>query len=187
MYLNKLPEDILFIIFNNIDLHKLHNIELVSNNISIIFNNYIQYQYKCSLKILKTNLNSYNKHINILYNLLNINKNLINNLIYYSYDNNFKLFIKNILLINKLNIYEYRSYIYKLINKYYVLFNYIISNIDNTYIIFLNLCKYKKCKNIYYIHVNIRNSYTNFYNFLILYNYIKYFIKNLSYNKIIYI
>ena len=41
MYLNKLPEDILFIIFNNIDLHKLHNIELVSNNISIIFNNYI--------------------------------------------------------------------------------------------------------------------------------------------------
>ena len=86
MYLNKLPEDILFIIFNNIDLHKLHNIELVSNNISIIFNNYIQYQYKCSLKILKNNLNSYNKHINILYNLLNINKNLINNLIHYSYD-----------------------------------------------------------------------------------------------------
>ena len=187
MYLYDLPIDILYLIFNNIELYKINNIELISHNFSIIIKEYIQYQYKCSLKILKKNLNDYNKNINILCNLLYINKNLIHNLIYYSDNNNFKNFVKNIYLINKINMFEYKNYIYNLINKYYTLFTYIISNINNTYIIFLNLCKYKKCNNIYYINVNVKNSYINFSNFLILYNYLKYLIKNLSYKYLIYL
>ena len=187
MYLYNLPNDILFLIINNIQLYKINNIELISNNFSIIIKEYIQYQYKCSLKILKQNLNDYNKNINILCNLLYINKNLINNLIYYSENNKFKKFIKHIYLLNKINIFEYKNYIYDLINKYYLLFTHIISNISNTYIIFLNLCKYKRCKNIYYLHVNVKNSYINFYNFLILYKYLQFLVNNLSYNYINYI
>lgn len=187
MYLYNLPNDILFLIINNIELYKINNIELISKDFSLIINKYIKYQYKCSLKILKENLNDYNKHINILYTLLNKNNNVIQNLIYYSIDNKFTQFIKKIYLIDKINIFEYKNYIYNLINKYYSLFNYIISNINNTYIIFLNLCKYKRCKNIYYLHINIKNSYINFYNFLILYKYLKFLINNLSYNYINYI
>ena len=187
MYLYNLPNDILFLIINNIELYKINNIELISKQFSLVINNYIKYQYKCSIKILKDNLNDYNKYINILHNLLNINNNVIEKLIYYSIDNKFTKFIKNIYLINKINIFEYKNYIYDLINKYYLLFTHIISNISNTYIIFLNLCKYKRCKNIYYLHINIKNSYTNFYKFLILYRYLKFLINNLSYNYINYI
>lgn len=181
MKLVDLPNDILYIIINKIDINKLYEIELVNKYLLVIINNTFFMKYNYPYSILKTNIYNYNNHIDLLNKIL-FNKNSILNKFLYHTDNlYFRQLIKNSFVINKLDTVKYKDIIYKIIYMYYNLFNQILLHINKTYLIFIDINKYKRNNNIYYIYINREYTYKNFFDFINIYKYLKY----LNYNKIL--
>ena len=166
-------------ILNNLKIDNIINIELVSKNNYNLINKYIINKYNINFISFKKNLYLFYNDIDILHNLLNNNKTIFKNInIYYKYVNinNFNNLIKMMK-----NNYNYKSLFLKIFKFYTKLFHIIINNINITNIFFFQLNKTLVNQNVYYLFVNIKHTFKNFYNFLILYNYLKYFINN---NKI---
>ena len=113
--------------------------------------------------------------------LLYKNINLFDKFIYYSDNIYFKKLIKKSFSIYNMNKFENKDIIYKIINIYYRLFNEIIMNIRTTYLIFLDINKYERYKNVYTMYINKLNSYKNLFNFIKIFKILKY----LNFNKII--
>ena len=119
-------------------------------------------------------------YIYLLTKLL-FNKNSILNKFLHHTDNlYFRNLIKNSFVINKLDTIKYKDFIYKIIYIYYNLFNEVLLHINKTYLIFIDIDKYKRNNNLYSIYINIKYTYRNFYDFINIYKYLKY----LNYNKI---
>ena len=180
MNILNLPNDILQIILNKVDINKLYIIELVNKSFLNIINNTFFIKYNYSYNILKSNINNFNSYIHLLTKIL-FNKNSILNKFLYHTDNlYFRNLIKNSFVINKLDIIKYKDFIYKIIYIYYNLFNEVLLHINKTYLIFIDIDKYKRNNNLYSIYINIKYTYRNFYDFINIYKY----LKNLNYNKI---
>ena len=180
MNILNLPNDILQIILNKVDINKLYIIELVNKSFLNIINNTFFIKYNYSYNILKSNINNFNSYIHLLTKIL-FNKNSILNKFLYHTDNlYFRNLIKNSFVINKLDIIKYKDFIYKIIYIYYNLFNEVLLHINKTYLIFIDIDKYKRNNNLYSIYINIKYTYRNFYDFINIYKYLKY----LNYNKI---
>ena len=181
MILLDLPNDILYIIINKIDINKLYIIELVNKSLLNIINNTFFIKYNYSYNILKNNIYSFNNHIDILNKILFNKNSILNKLLYHTDNLCFRKLIKNSFVINKINTIKYKDIIYKIIYIYYNLFNEILLHINKTYLIFMDINKYKRNNNIYYVYINIKYTYKNFYDFLNIYKYLKY----LNYNKVL--
>ncbi len=180
MNILNLPNDILQIIINKVDINKLYIIELVNKSFLNIINNTFFIKYNYSYNILKSNINNFNLYIYLLTKLL-FNKNSILNKFLHHTDNlYFRNLIKNSFVINKLDTIKYKDFIYKIIYIYYNLFNEVLLHINKTYLIFIDIDKYKRNNNLYSIYINIKYTYRNFYDFINIYKYLKY----LNYNKI---
>ena len=107
-------------------------------------------------------------------------KSILNKFLYHTDNLYFRNLIKNSFVINKLDTIKYKDFIYKIIYIYYNLFNEILLHINKTYLIFIDIDKYKRNNNLYSIYINIKYTYRNFYDFINIYKYLKY----LNYNKI---
>ena len=82
------------------------------------------------------------------------------------------------------NNYDYKKYILKILKFYSNIFSIIINNITFTNIFFYKINRSEINNDLYYIFINIKETFKNFYKFLALYNYIKYFIYNNDNNYI---
>ena len=181
MNILNLPNDILYEIFKNININSFLNIELTNNDFNIIIKNFILYKYKYSYNNLKLNLYNFNNNIYFLNKILFNKTSVLNKLVYHTNDLKFRSLIKTSFMINQVDIFENKDLIYKIINIYYILFNQILLHINTTYLIFIDINKYKKYNNINYIYINKEYTYKNFYNFINIYKYLKY----LNFNKVI--
>jgi len=181
MILLDLPNDILYNIINKIDINKLYIIEQVNKSLLNIINNTFFIKYNYSYDILKTNIYSFNNRIDILNKVLFNKNSILNKLLYHTDNISFRKLIKNSFVINTLDIIKNKDFVYKIIYIYYNLFNEILLHINKTYLIFIDINKYKRNNNIYYLYVNIKYTYKNFYDFLNIFKYLKY----LNYNKVL--
>lgn len=180
MNILNLPNDILQIIINKVDINKLYIIELVNKSFLNIINNTFFIKYNYSYNILKSNINNFNSYIHLLTKLLFNKKSILNKFLYHTDNLYFRNLIKNSFVINKLDTIKYKDFIYKIIYIYYNLFNEVLLHINKTYLIFIDIDKYKRNNNLYSIYINIKYTYRNFYDFINIYKYLKY----LNYNKI---
>ena len=180
MNILNLPNDILQIIINKVDINKLYIIELVNKSFLNIINNTFFIKYNYSYNILKSNINNFNSYIHLLTKLLFNENSILNKFLYHTDNLYFRNLIKNSFVINKLDTIKYKDFIYKIIYIYYNLFNEILLHINKTYLIFIDIDKYKRNNNLYSIYINIKYTYRNFYDFINIYKYLKY----LNYNKI---
>ena len=176
-----LNNDIFFNIFKDIKITKLNILELSNKNLNNKIKDYLEYIYKNDYKIIKAKFNIYDSNIYYLNTLLYKNINLFDKFIYYSDNIYFKKLIKKSFSIYNLNKFENKDVIYKIINIYYKLFDEIIMNIRTTYLIFLDINKYERYKNVYTMYINKLNSYKNLFNFIKIFKILKY----LNFNKII--
>ena len=176
-----LNNDIFFNIFKDIKITKLNILELSNKNLNNKVKDYLEYIYKNNYKIIKAKFNIYDSNIYYLNTLLYKNINLFDKFIYYSDNIYFKKLIKKSFSIYNLNKFENKDVIYKIINIYYKLFDEIIMNIRTTYLIFLDINKYERYKNVYTMYINKLNSYKNLFNFIKIFKILKY----LNFNKII--
>tara|TARA_B100001175_G_C19482880_1_gene628113 strand:- start:683 stop:1228 length:546 start_codon:yes stop_codon:yes gene_type:complete len=176
-----LNNDIFFNIFKDIKITKLNILELSNKNLNNKVKDYLEYIYKNDYKIIKAKFNIYDSNIYYLNTLLYKNINLFDKFIYYSDNIYFKKLIKKSFSIYNLNKFENKDVIYKIINIYYKLFDEIIMNIRTTYLIFLDINKYERYKNVYTMYINKLNSYKNLFNFIKIFKILKY----LNFNKII--
>ena len=181
MFLLDLPNDILHIIINKIDINKLYIIELVNKSLLNIINNTFFLKYNYSYNILKTNICNYNNHIDLLNKILFSKNSILNKFLYLTDNIYFRKLIKNSFVINQLDTIKYKDIFYKIIYIYYNLFNEVLLHINKTYLIFIDINKYKRNNNICYLYINIKYTYKNFYDFINIYKYLKY----LNYNKIL--
>jgi len=173
MILLDLPNDILYNIINKIDINKLYIIEQVNKSLLNIINNTFFIKYNYSYDILKTNIYSFNNRIDILNKVLFNKNSILNKLLYHTDNISFRKLIKNSFVINTLDIIKNKDFVYKIIYIYYNLFNEILLHINKTYLIFIDINKYKRNNNIYYLYVNIKYTYKNFYDFLNIFKYLK--------------
>ena len=174
--------DCLSLIINNLSLYNILKVEETSKIFKQNINIYIKNKYKKSFFILKKNLYKYYNELDILTNLLNNNKTIFNNINLYYKSVNIN-YINNIIK-NVRNNYDYKIYILKILKFYCNIFSIIINNISFTNIFFYKINRSKVNNNLYYIFINIKETFKNFYKFLALYNYIKYFIYNNDNNYI---
>ena len=183
MNILNLPNDIFYQIFKNININKFFNLELVNYDLNILIKQYIlnKYKYKYSYNNLKLNLYNFNNNIDFLNKILFSKSSVLNKLVYHTNDLKFRKLIKTSFIINKVDIFENKDLIYKIINIYYTLFNQILLHINTTYLIFVDINKYRKYNNSSYIYINKEYTYKNFYEFIKIYKYLKY----LNFNKII--
>lgn len=184
--MNILFDDCFYNILNFLELNNIFNIELCSKYLFIKIENYIKYKYKIKLIDFKKKLLIYYNEIDILDNLLNNNYDIFKKINYHSKNININNTNIKYKYFNNDNKYNYKFL--KILNIYYKIFQNILSNINYTNILFVQINKSQINNNIYYIFVNIKGTFKNFYKFLILYNYLKYFIYNNIYiNNNIYI
>ena len=183
MNILNLPNDIFYQIFKNININNFFNLELVNYDLNILIKQYIlnKYKYKYSYNNLKLNLYNFNNNIDFLNKILFSKSSVLNKLVYHTNDLKFRKLIKTSFIINKVDIFENKDLIYKIINIYYTLFNQILLHINTTYLIFVDINKYRKYNNSSYIYINKEYTYKNFYEFIKIYKYLKY----LNFNKII--
>ena len=177
-----LCEDSLSCIINNLSIYDILKLEQTNKYYKKEIDKYSQNKYKKNLSILKKDLYNYYNEIDILTNLLNNNKSIFNNinLYYKTVDiNNINILIENIK-----NNYDYKKYILKILKFYSNIFSIIINNITFTNIFFYKINRSEINNDLYYIFINIKETFKNFYKFLALYNYIKYFIYNNDNNYI---
>ena len=177
-----LCEDSLSCIINNLSIYDILKLEQTNKYCMKEIDKYSQNKYKRKLLILKKDLYNYYNELDILTNLLNNNKSIFNNinLYYKTIDiNNINILIENIK-----NNYDYKKYILKILKFYSNIFSIIINNITFTNIFFYKINRSERNNDLYYIFINIKETFKNFYKFLALYNYIKYFIYNNDNNYI---
>ena len=177
-----LCQDCLSNIVNNLSIYDLLNLEETNKHFKSQINEYSQNKYKKNLSILKRDLYNYYNEMDILTNLLNNNKSIFNNInLYYKTVN---INYINVLIENIKNNYDYKKYILKILKFYSNIFSIIINNINFTNIFFYKINRSERNNDLYYIFINIKETFKNFYKFLALYNYIKYFIYNNDNNYI---
>ena len=177
-----LYQDCLLHIIDNLSIYDILNLEQTSNIYKKHINIYSQYKYKQTFIILKTQLYKYYTELDILTNLLTNNINIFNNINLYYKSVNIN-YINN-LIKNIKNNYDYKSFILKILKFYYNVYTIIINNLNFTNIFFYKINKSTINNNFFYIFINIKETFKNFYKFLALYNYIKYFIYNNDNNYI---
>ena len=177
-----LCEDSLSCIINYLSIYDILKLEQTNKYYIKKIDKYSQNKYKKTLSILKKDLYNYYNELDILTNLLNNNTSIFNNinLYYKTVDiNNINILIENIK-----NNYDYKKYILKILKFYFNIFSIIINNITFTNIFFYKINRSEINNDLYYIFINIKETFKNFYKFLALYNYIKYFIYNNDNNYI---
>lgn len=165
----------------NLNCKDILHLELVSNNYNNYINKYIKDRYKIDIINFKKNLYNFYNDIDILHNLLNSNKYIFHNISFYSKYININLFNNYIKYIK--NNYNFKENFIKIFNIYYNFFTNIINNIHITYIFFFQINRTTTNNNIFYLFINIKNTFINFYKFILLYSYLKYFIYNNKYIK----
>lgn len=177
-----LCHDCLSYIINNLSIYNILKLEKTNKYFKKQIDIYSQNKYKQNFLLLKINLYNYYNELDILTNLLNNNKAIFNNinLYYKTIDINHI----NILIENIKNNYDYKKYILNILKFYYNIFSIIINNINITNIFFYKINRSVVKNDLYYIFINIKETFKNFYMFLTLYNYIKYFIYNNDNNYI---
>lgn len=179
-----LYDDCLLYIINKLSIYNIFKLEQSSKKYKKYIEKYTLYKYKYQYTyiLFKNYLFNYYNEIDILTNFININQSNFNNISLYYKSVNINN-INNIINNIKYN-YNYKKYILKILKFYFSIFNIIINNINITYIFFYKITKSKMNNNLYYIFINIKDTFINFYNFLTLYSYIKYFIYNNDNNYI---
>ena len=177
-----LYDDCLSNIINNLSLYDIFKLELTSKTYHKKIDRYVNNKYNQSFSIFKNKLFYYYNEIDILNNLLDNNHNIFNNINLYYKSVNINYI--NTLIMNIKNKYDYKKYIVQILKFYYNVFNIIIENINFTNIFFYKITKSEVNNDLYYIFINIKDTFINFYKFLTLYNYIKYFIYNNDNNYI---
>ena len=177
-----LYEDCLSNIIDNLSIHDILLLEQTSKIYKIYIEIYIKNKYKKTLIKVKYNLFNYYNDLDTLTNLLNNNKSIFYNISLYYKSININ-YINDLIKILK-NNYDCKEYILKILKFYCNIFNIIINNINSTNIFFYKITKSEINNNLYYIFINIKETFINFYKFLTLYNYIKYFIYNNDNNYI---
>ncbi len=179
MNLLKLDNDVMYKIYSNLNINNTINFQLCNKHTFKSINIYSYYTYNNSFYKVKVEYYIYRLYINNLMLLFNLNKEVFKNIDYY-----------NISGVKKQDLYkeftiksEFQNYIYSdkkfyeiIVYNYILLYN-IIHKSHLTYYIFFKYCNYNRINNTYYLNVNLNNTYKNFIQFLILFNYLKQFIR----------
>ena len=177
-----LCQDSLSNIINNLPIYDILKLEQTNKQFKSQINEYSQNKYKENFSFVKKNLHNYYNEIDILTNLLNNNKNIFNNINLYYKSVNINYI--NVIIENFKKNYDYKNYILKILKFYSNIFSIIINNKNFTNIFFYKINRSEVNNDLYYIFINIKETFINFYKFLALYNYIKYFIYNNDNNYI---